>query len=53
MINKARCPYCNRLYVYSEHCDNRWRIFCMACGASTGWHDTHEKASKEWEGVSR
>ena len=49
MLDKERCPKCQRIMVYSEHKDNKWRIYCKSCGLSTRWYSTWKTARTEWD----
>jgi len=49
MTDKDRCPKCKGWYVYSEHKQDKWRIYCQSCGLSTELYDTWKQARIEWD----
>lgn len=48
---KEMCYRCNAHMVYATHTlgDDKWQIKCNHCGFHTSFHDTWEKARKEWD----
>ena len=48
---QERCPICGQMKVYTEHMARLdiWRVFCVHCGYSTGWYNSHDKARAEWD----
>lgn len=53
MTSKDRCPKCRGWHVYSEHKQDKWRVYCQSCGLSTKLYDTWKQARLAWEGKEK
>ena len=47
------CPFCGKngaidTLNYAGGSPAKFRVQCQGCKASTGWHDTEEKAREAW-----